>query len=154
MHHWSWRVKTTENLSFAAHVRCEGSHSRHEAILRAISIDWPLVETQGNFVSRAYVRMKGKLYALSILILANILYSNILGNFKDKGFKYGEKPIAQSIQERDKLDGLYECVLCACCSTSCPSYWWNSDKFLGMFVGSTCFFDNPLDMCYLHSLYG
>ena len=37
----------------------------------------------------------------------------------------------QSPDERKKLDGLYECVLCACCSTSCPSYWWNSDKFLG-----------------------
>jgi len=37
----------------------------------------------------------------------------------------------QSIEERAKLDGLYECVLCACCSTSCPSYWWNSDKYLG-----------------------
>src|SRR5471030_462034 len=37
----------------------------------------------------------------------------------------------QSPEERDKLDGLYECILCACCSTSCPSYWWNSDKFLG-----------------------
>ena len=37
----------------------------------------------------------------------------------------------QSITERDKLDGLYECVLCACCSTSCPSYWWNSDRYLG-----------------------
>jgi succinate dehydrogenase / fumarate reductase iron-sulfur subunit len=37
----------------------------------------------------------------------------------------------QSPQDRAKLDGLYECILCACCSTSCPSYWWNSDKFLG-----------------------
>jgi succinate dehydrogenase / fumarate reductase iron-sulfur subunit len=37
----------------------------------------------------------------------------------------------QSPAERAKLDGLYECILCACCSTSCPSYWWNSDKFLG-----------------------
>ena len=37
----------------------------------------------------------------------------------------------QSPEERKKLDGLYECILCACCSTSCPSYWWNSDKFLG-----------------------
>ncbi len=37
----------------------------------------------------------------------------------------------QSRQERAKLDGLYECILCACCSTSCPSYWWNSDKYLG-----------------------
>jgi succinate dehydrogenase / fumarate reductase iron-sulfur subunit len=37
----------------------------------------------------------------------------------------------QSVEERSKLDGLYECILCACCSTACPSYWWNSDKFLG-----------------------
>ena len=37
----------------------------------------------------------------------------------------------QSPEDRAKLDGLYECILCACCSTSCPSYWWNSDRFLG-----------------------
>ena len=37
----------------------------------------------------------------------------------------------ESPEQREKLDGLYECILCACCSTSCPSYWWNSDKFLG-----------------------
>ncbi len=37
----------------------------------------------------------------------------------------------QSEAQREKLDGLYECILCACCSTSCPSYWWNSDRYLG-----------------------
>ncbi len=37
----------------------------------------------------------------------------------------------QSKDDRAKLDGLYECILCACCSTSCPSYWWNSDRYLG-----------------------
>ncbi|QDP01506.1 MULTISPECIES: succinate dehydrogenase iron-sulfur subunit [Thalassotalea] len=37
----------------------------------------------------------------------------------------------QSIEDREKLDGLYECILCACCSTSCPSFWWNPDKFIG-----------------------
>ena len=37
----------------------------------------------------------------------------------------------QTIEERKKLDGMYECILCACCSTSCPSYWWNGDKYLG-----------------------
>jgi succinate dehydrogenase / fumarate reductase iron-sulfur subunit len=37
----------------------------------------------------------------------------------------------QSPEERTKLDGLYECILCACCSTSCPSYWWNEDRYLG-----------------------
>lgn len=37
----------------------------------------------------------------------------------------------QSKEDRAELDGLYECILCACCTTSCPSYWWNSDRFLG-----------------------
>jgi succinate dehydrogenase / fumarate reductase iron-sulfur subunit len=37
----------------------------------------------------------------------------------------------QSRDDREKLDGLYECILCACCSTSCPSYWWNGEKYLG-----------------------
>lgn len=37
----------------------------------------------------------------------------------------------QSPEDRDKLNGLYECILCACCSSSCPSFWWNPDKFIG-----------------------
>jgi succinate dehydrogenase / fumarate reductase iron-sulfur subunit len=37
----------------------------------------------------------------------------------------------QSPEDREELDGLYECILCACCSTSCPSFWWNPDKFIG-----------------------
>ena len=37
----------------------------------------------------------------------------------------------QSIEDREQIDGYYECVLCACCSTACPSYWWNGDKYLG-----------------------
>merc|ERR1712227_368991 len=44
----------------------------------------------------------------------------------DKGAQF-----YQSEEDRAKLDGLYECILCACCSTSCPSYWWNGDKYLG-----------------------
>ena len=42
-----------------------------------------------------------------------------------------EKEWRQSHEDREKLDGLYECILCACCSTSCPSYWWNGDRYLG-----------------------
>jgi len=42
-----------------------------------------------------------------------------------------ERERRQTPEDRSKLDGLYECILCACCSTACPSYWWNSDKFLG-----------------------
>jgi succinate dehydrogenase / fumarate reductase iron-sulfur subunit len=42
-----------------------------------------------------------------------------------------EREWRQAIEDRDKLDGLYECVMCACCSTACPSYWWNGDRYLG-----------------------
>jgi len=43
----------------------------------------------------------------------------------------GKVAYKQSPEDRAKLDGLYECILCACCSTSCPSYWWNGDRYLG-----------------------
>ncbi|CAB1336369.1 unnamed protein product [Coregonus sp. 'balchen'] len=43
----------------------------------------------------------------------------------------GKEQYHQTVEDRQKLDGLYECILCACCSTSCPSYWWNGDKYLG-----------------------
>ncbi|XP_054738856.1 succinate dehydrogenase [ubiquinone] iron-sulfur subunit, mitochondrial [Anastrepha obliqua] len=47
------------------------------------------------------------------------------------GESKGKAQYLQSVEDRSKLDGLYECILCACCSTSCPSYWWNGDKYLG-----------------------
>ena len=51
---------------------------------------------------------------------------------RDESVATGQrKQNLQGIEDRKKLDGLYECILCACCSTSCPSYWWNSDKYLG-----------------------
>ena len=43
----------------------------------------------------------------------------------------GQAEYLQSQVDRKKLDGMYECILCACCSTSCPSYWWNADSYLG-----------------------
>src|SRR3979411_732899 len=42
-----------------------------------------------------------------------------------------EKEWRQTHEDRPKLDGLYECILCACCTTSCPSYWWNGERYLG-----------------------
>jgi succinate dehydrogenase / fumarate reductase, iron-sulfur subunit len=55
---------------------------------------------------------------------------------KAKPFLQNDEPAPaterlQSPEERAKLDGLYECILCACCSTACPSYWWNPDKYMG-----------------------
>ncbi|KAK5982912.1 Succinate dehydrogenase complex iron sulfur subunit B [Trichostrongylus colubriformis] len=50
---------------------------------------------------------------------------------KKTNITLGEKQMFQTIKEREKIDGLYECILCLCCSSSCPSYWWNADKYLG-----------------------
>jgi succinate dehydrogenase / fumarate reductase iron-sulfur subunit len=58
-------------------------------------------------------------------------YASVEPWMKTESATSPDKERLQSKEERKKLDGLYECVLCACCSTSCPSYWWNSDRYLG-----------------------
>ena len=57
-------------------------------------------------------------------------HQNIMPWLETKSEK-PKKEWKQSVKDRKKIDGLYECVMCACCSTSCPSYWWNGDKYLG-----------------------
>ena len=64
---------------------------------------------------------------------------------------YGNEHL-QSVEERKKLDGMYECILCACCSTSCPSYWWNADRYLGPAVLMQVSPSFPLPHIYSHSL--
>ncbi len=58
-------------------------------------------------------------------------YASIKPWLQSKVDAPAKKERLQSKEERGKIDGLYECILCGCCSTSCPSYWWNSDKYLG-----------------------
>lgn len=58
-------------------------------------------------------------------------YKSIEPWLKRKDAKVGDKEYLQSPEERQLLDGLYECILCACCSTSCPSYWWNPEYYYG-----------------------
>jgi succinate dehydrogenase (ubiquinone) iron-sulfur subunit len=58
-------------------------------------------------------------------------YRSIEPFLKAKTMPEDGKEHLQSPEERRRLDGLYECILCACCSTACPSYWWNSDEYLG-----------------------
>lgn len=52
-------------------------------------------------------------------------------NPEEAASKPKDQEFLQTIENRAKLDGMYECILCACCSTSCPSYWWNGDRYLG-----------------------
>ena len=58
-------------------------------------------------------------------------YESIQPWLKTKQTGEEKNELLQSQKERVKLDGYYECILCACCSTSCPSYWWNGEKYLG-----------------------
>ncbi|WP_108650557.1 succinate dehydrogenase iron-sulfur subunit [Dongshaea marina] len=58
-------------------------------------------------------------------------YERIKPYLKNRDKQPPARERLQSPLERSKLDGLYECILCACCSTSCPSFWWNPDKFVG-----------------------
>ncbi len=58
-------------------------------------------------------------------------YASIKPWIQTQSVPLPDKERLQSPQEREMLDGLYECILCACCSTSCPSYWWNGDRYLG-----------------------
>lgn len=58
-------------------------------------------------------------------------YKSVEPWLKKKKAPADGKEVLQSKKDRAKLDGMYECILCACCSTSCPSYWWNPDKYLG-----------------------
>ena len=58
-------------------------------------------------------------------------YESIQPWLKTKQTGEEKQELLQTPQDRAKLDGHYECILCACCSTSCPSYWWNGDKYLG-----------------------
>ena len=85
-----------------------------------------------------------KIYPLPHMYVVKDLVPD-MGNFYDQyktiqpWLKRKDAPTAgvpteenkQTIEDRKKLDGMYECILCACCSTSCPSYWWNADKYLG-----------------------
>lgn len=87
-----------------------------------------------------YTKKTIKIYPLPHMYVIKDLIpdlTNFYNQYKSiKPWLRGEKKekieeYKQTKEERKKLDGLYECILCACCSTSCPSYWWNSEKYLG-----------------------
>lgn len=85
---------------------------------------------------------KAKIYPLPHLYIVKDLVPDLTNFYKQyksiEPYLKKKKPLPadarenlQTISDRKKLDGLYECILCACCSTSCPSYWWNQDQYLG-----------------------
>lgn len=81
------------------------------------------------WLQRKYVLAFHTIFILALDFLKNKI--KFLFSIHRNTEKKGDAQYLQDVVDREKLDGLYECILCACCSTSCPSYWWNSDKYLG-----------------------
>ena len=106
-------------------MNCDGLHTL--ACIRAIDRD---------LTKPAIITPLGHMFVLKDLVvdMTNFYtqYKQIEPFLKRKNLKdEGATEYYQSEDDRKKLDGLYECVLCACCSTSCPSYWWHPDRYLG-----------------------
>jgi succinate dehydrogenase (ubiquinone) iron-sulfur subunit len=98
-----------------------------------------------SFIDSTNTKVASKIYPLPHMYVIKDLVPD-MGNFYEqyrsiepwlqagadsKKADGGKGEFLQSKQDRAKLDGMYECILCACCSTSCPSYWWSADKYLG-----------------------
>lgn len=120
----SFRRSCREGICGSCAMNCDGRH--HLACLCSLpegnekSVISPLM---GMFVLKDLVVDMTHFYAQ---------YKSIEPFLKRKSpRKEGDKEFLQSKEERKLLDGLYECVLCACCQTSCPSYWWHPQEYLG-----------------------
>lgn len=121
----SYRRSCREGICGSCAMNCDGLHAL--ACLKPVESD---------LSKPAIITPLGHMFVLKDLVvdMTNFYtqYKFIEPFLKRKTEKTpGQKEYFQSEADRKKLDGLYECVLCACCSTSCPSYWWHPDKYLG-----------------------
>lgn len=121
----SFRRSCREGICGSCAMNCDGLHSL--ACIREIDTD---------LTKAALITPLGHMFVLKDLVvdMTNFYsqYKSIQPYLKRKDVKGpNDKEYYQSVDDRKKLDGLYECVLCACCSTSCPSYWWHPDTYLG-----------------------
>ena len=110
------QIKTPDGVADAALYYPEGKGA------------WPAVLIWPDVMSlRPVFREMGRRLAAAgyVVLVPNLYYRVKPAPVVEGAFNFANP------EDRAKLDGLYECILCACCSTSCPSYWWNSDKFLG-----------------------
>jgi succinate dehydrogenase (ubiquinone) iron-sulfur subunit len=121
----SLRRSCREGICGSCSMNCNGLHSL--ACIKEIDRD---------LASPAIITPLGHMFVLKDLVvdMTNFYtqYKSIEPYLKRKTPKRpGQKEYFQSVEDRKKLDGLYECVLCASCSTSCPSYWWHPEEYLG-----------------------
>ncbi|MEE2774940.1 MAG: succinate dehydrogenase iron-sulfur subunit [Pseudomonadota bacterium] len=114
--------------------------SCREGICGSCSMNIDGVNTLACLCGIKEVRKEVRIYPLPHLPVVKDLVPDLTNFYKqhesirpwlETKTKRPAKEWKQSIADRKKLDGLYECVMCASCSTSCPSYWWNGDKYLG-----------------------
>ena len=101
------------HLPSPSHLRRQRPRPRSHPILQTIQIHQTIPPARDQIRRRAFP-------LITLLLLFTIL------TIPPQGLENRQSPA-----DRKKLDGLYECILCACCSTSCPSYWWNSEEYLG-----------------------
>jgi succinate dehydrogenase / fumarate reductase iron-sulfur subunit len=101
--------------------------SCREGICGSCSMNIDGVNTLACTQSISSIKGDVKIYPLPHQPVVKDLVSDLTNFYA----QYASVEPWQSREDREKLDGLYECILCACCSTSCPSYWWNSDRYLG-----------------------
>lgn len=121
----AFRRSCREGICGSCAMNCDGLHTL--ACIKEIDAD---------LTKPALITPLGHMFVLKDLVvdMTNFYsqYKTIQPYLKRKEPKAeGQKEYYQSVEDRKKLDGLYECVLCACCSTSCPSYWWHPDEYLG-----------------------
>ena len=122
--HSDFHLPRDENLPFTPHIRGQRSRARSDPILQAIQVNQAIPPT-GNQDRRCMSYLYATTYQHQSSSLGNHC-SNTAWLTITQG-----KENRQTPADRKKLDGLYECILCACCSTSCPSYWWNAEEYLG-----------------------
>ncbi|KAM3133217.1 hypothetical protein pb186bvf_014645 [Paramecium bursaria] len=120
----SLRRSCREGICGSCAMNCDGLHSL--ACIKAIDTD---------LTKPSIITPLGHMFVVKDLVvdMTNFYtqYKTIDPFLKRKSPKPDNKEYYQSPEDRKKLDMLYECVLCACCSTSCPSYWWHPDRYLG-----------------------
>lgn len=105
------------NLPSSPYLRCQGPSTRLDSTIQAIQVDQTVLTE----------RLQTRRRMSSTILPAHAAYTQTSTNTcVRQGLENRQSPA-----DRKKLDGLYECILCFCCSTSCPSYWWNSEEYLG-----------------------
>lgn len=126
-------INGMNTLACTSHIDLVYDHTYYIFPLPHMPVIKDLVVCMKHFYEQ-YKSINPFLQVQSMFSLNNLLVNDIFKNIYTNMELIIQSPKFENIQSKKNrllLDGLYECILCACCSTSCPSYWWNRDKYLG-----------------------